>query len=66
MKTGVQQIMLGTVTGSRENAAAALSRIKGAGYDGIELNRDGNAKRMILQGFDSWFVMNLLSVVANS
>jgi len=39
MKTGVQQIMLGTVTGSRENAAAALSRIKGAGYDGIELNR---------------------------
>ena len=34
--------------------------------DGIELNRDGNAKRMILQGFDSWFVMNLLSVVANS
>lgn len=34
--------------------------------DGIELNCDGNAKRMILQGFDSWFVMNLLSVVANS
>lgn len=34
--------------------------------DGIELNRDGNAKRMILQGFDSWFVMNLLSVVENS
>ena len=34
--------------------------------DGIELNRDGNAKRMILQGFDGWFVMNLLSVVANN
>lgn len=34
--------------------------------DGLELNRDGNAKRIILQGFDSWFVMNLLSVVANS
>ncbi len=33
--------------------------------DGIEINRDGNAKQMILQGFDSWFVMNLLSVVAN-
>lgn len=34
--------------------------------DGMELNRDGNAKRIILQGFDSWFVMNLLSVIANN
>lgn len=33
--------------------------------DGIELNRDGNAKRLILQGFDSWFIMNAMSVVAN-
>lgn len=31
--------------------------------DGIELHRDGNARRMVFQGFDTWFVMNLLSVV---
>lgn len=30
--------------------------------DGLEVNRDGNTKRLILQGFDSWFVMNVLSV----
>jgi hypothetical protein len=34
--------------------------------DGIELNREGNAKRIVFQGLDSWFVVNLLSVVANS
>lgn len=33
--------------------------------DGLELNRDGNAKRIVLQGFDSWFVMNVLSLVNN-
>ncbi len=39
MKKGVQQIMLGTVTGSEEAARATLRRIRAAGYDGIELNR---------------------------
>lgn len=33
--------------------------------DGLELNRDGKDKRIILQGFDSWFVMNVLSLVNN-
>ena len=39
MKTYVQQIMLGTVTGKPEQAIATLQRIKAAGYDGLELNR---------------------------
>ena len=39
MKTYVQQIMLGTVTGTEETAKATLRRIKAAGYDGLELNR---------------------------
>ena len=38
MKTGVQQIMLGTVTGSEQTAIETLKKIKAAGYDGIELN----------------------------
>ena len=33
--------------------------------DSLEMNRDGNAKCLILQGFDSWFVMNAMSLVAN-
>ena len=39
MKKAVQQIMLGTVTGSEAAARATLNRIKAAGYDGLELNR---------------------------
>ena len=39
MKTYVQQIMLGTVTGTEETARETLRRIKAAGYDGLELNR---------------------------
>ncbi len=39
MKKAVQQIMLGTVTGSEAAARAALKRVKAAGYDGLELNR---------------------------
>ena len=39
MKTYVQQIMLGTVTGSESQARKTLQRIKAAGYDGLELNR---------------------------
>ena len=39
MKTYVQQIMLGTVTGSESQARETLHRIKAAGYDGLELNR---------------------------
>lgn len=39
MKTYVQQIMLGTVTGSEEKARQVLARIRAAGYDGLELNR---------------------------
>ena len=39
MKTAVQQIMLGTVTGSESQARDTLHRIKAAGYDGLELNR---------------------------
>ena len=39
MKTYVQQIMLGTVTGTEEKARETLRRIKAAGYDGVELNR---------------------------
>lgn len=32
--------------------------------DGVELQKDGaNAKRQVFQGFDSWFIMNLLSVI---
>lgn len=31
--------------------------------DGVEVLKDGNSKRIIFQGFDSWFVMNLLSMV---
>ena len=34
----VQQIMLGTVTGSESDAKNTLGKIKAAGYDGIELN----------------------------
>ena len=33
--------------------------------DGIEVHKDGNAKRLTFQGFDSWFIMNLLSIVGN-
>ena len=39
VKTGVQQIMLGTVTGSESQARETLRRIRAAGYDGVELNR---------------------------
>ena len=39
MKTYVQQIMLGTVTGSPAKAAETLKQIRTAGYDGVELNR---------------------------
>ena len=39
MKTYVQQIMLGTVTGTEPQARETLKRIKAAGYDGLELNR---------------------------
>ena len=39
MRTAVQQIMLGTVTGSETQARNTLQRIKAAGYDGLELNR---------------------------
>ena len=39
MRTYVQQIMLGTVTGSEEAARATLQRVRAAGYDGLELNR---------------------------
>lgn len=38
MKTGVQQIMLGTITGSYSQALSTLKQIKSLGYDGIELN----------------------------
>ena len=38
MKTYVQQIMLGTVTGSESQARETLRRIRAAGYDGLELN----------------------------
>ena len=38
MKTYVQQIMLGTVTGNESQARETLQRIKAAGYDGLELN----------------------------
>lgn len=34
--------------------------------DGIEVHKDGNAKRLTFQGFDSWFIMNLLSLVGNT
>ena len=34
--------------------------------DGIEVHKDGaNQKRMTLQGFDPWFLMNLLSQINN-
>ena len=39
MRKAVQQIMLGTVTGSEAAARSTLQRIKAAGYDGLELNR---------------------------
>ena len=39
MKKAVQQIMLGTVTGSEARAWETLGKIKAAGYDGLELNR---------------------------
>ncbi len=39
MKKAVQQIMLGTVTGSESRARETLQRIKAAGYNGLELNR---------------------------
>lgn len=31
--------------------------------DGIEVLKDGASKRIVFQGFDSWFVVNLLSMV---
>ena len=39
VKKGVQQIMLGTVTGTYDRALSVLERIRNAGYDGVELNR---------------------------
>ena len=39
MKKGVQQIMLGSVTGSEAAARATLQRVRAAGYDGLEINR---------------------------
>ena len=34
--------------------------------DGIEIHRDGtNVKRLTFQGFDSWFLMNVISQIAN-
>lgn len=39
MRKGVQQIMLGSVTGSEDAARTVLQRIKASGYDGLELNR---------------------------
>lgn len=34
--------------------------------DGIEVHKDGaNVKRMTMEGFDPWFIMNLLSVISN-
>ena len=39
MQKAVQQIMLGTVTGSESQARETLQRIKAAGYNGLELNR---------------------------
>ena len=34
--------------------------------DGIEVHKDGaNQKRITMQGFDPWFLMNLLSIVSN-
>ncbi len=39
MRKAVQQIMLGTVTGSEAQTRQTLKRIRAAGYDGIELNR---------------------------
>ena len=39
MRKAVQQIMLGTVTGSEDRARETLRAIRGAGYDGLELNR---------------------------
>ncbi len=38
MLTGVQQIMIGSRCSSEEKAKATLAAIRGAGYDGIELN----------------------------
>jgi sugar phosphate isomerase/epimerase len=38
MKTGVQQIMLGSITGKQKEALQTLKEIKAMGYDGIELN----------------------------
>ena len=31
--------------------------------DGVEVQRETNTKRLIFEGFDSWFLMNLLSVL---
>ena len=31
--------------------------------DGVEVHRQTNQKRLILTGFDAWFLMNLLSTV---
>ena len=31
--------------------------------DGIEVHKEGDTKRLVLQGFDSWFVMCLLQIV---
>jgi hypothetical protein len=35
-------------------------------YDGIEVHKDGaKQKRLTMQGFDPWFLMNVLSHIAN-
>ncbi len=39
MKKAVQQIMLGPVTGTEQQARDTLQKIRAAGYDGLELNR---------------------------
>lgn len=31
--------------------------------DGMEVHRDGKAQRLVFQGFDSWFVSNVLSLL---
>lgn len=53
-----------------DTAAVKISYTKLIGVtpysDGIEVHRDeANAKRLAFQGFDSWFLMNVISIVAN-
>lgn len=50
---------------NRQSLKLAYTKIIGITpyRDGMEVHRDGKAQRLVFQGFDSWFVSNVLSLL---